>query len=367
MIDGDKAIEYLKNKLINLIDQGIINATYEESKRTISFYITDITATNRPPLTLRLSNHHENFNNRKRNDLPQGDGNLSIELYKPQKGYKNRAKNNVNLYYFAPPKPEVIPFSVTTIEYRPWLMCGNDVNLIYQSILNWIKSKNKNTVYIDPLAKTSRRANIQTHQANITPRRYVTQAEKNFYLRYGLGDSVEPRYNIIKENKNCNRTMNKKLIRLTESDLHRIVKESVNNVLNEIGDTPYGQYMLGRAANRALNYPDGDNTFSDLKKKAKESAFNSGLSKYADGRHTSYFFDGDEDQENFDKQVDMMYKGRGNDEMLNQAKDTIRNNASRYYNDSGLGKKSSTPTVSSNDDAAKMRQQRMDIRNRYRM
>ena len=27
--------------------------------------------------------------------------------------------------------------------------------------------------------------------------------------------------------------MNKKLIRLTESDLHRIVKESVNNVLNE--------------------------------------------------------------------------------------------------------------------------------------
>ena len=28
--------------------------------------------------------------------------------------------------------------------------------------------------------------------------------------------------------------MNKKLIRLTEVDLHRIVKESVNNVLNDI-------------------------------------------------------------------------------------------------------------------------------------
>ena len=28
--------------------------------------------------------------------------------------------------------------------------------------------------------------------------------------------------------------MNKKLIRLTESDLHRIVRESVNNVLNEV-------------------------------------------------------------------------------------------------------------------------------------
>ena len=32
---------------------------------------------------------------------------------------------------------------------------------------------------------------------------------------------------------NCNRNMNKKLIRLTEQDLHRIVKESVNKVLNE--------------------------------------------------------------------------------------------------------------------------------------
>ena len=39
--------------------------------------------------------------------------------------------------------------------------------------------------------------------------------------------------------------MNKKLIRLTESDLHRIVKESVNRVLNEIGDTEKGQYVLG--------------------------------------------------------------------------------------------------------------------------
>lgn len=34
MIDGDKAIEYLKNKLINLIKQGVINATYEESKKS---------------------------------------------------------------------------------------------------------------------------------------------------------------------------------------------------------------------------------------------------------------------------------------------------------------------------------------------
>ena len=33
--------------------------------------------------------------------------------------------------------------------------------------------------------------------------------------------------------------MNKKLIRLTESDLHRIVKESVNRVLNEAYRDPF--------------------------------------------------------------------------------------------------------------------------------
>ena len=36
-----------------------------------------------------------------------------------------------------------------------------------------------------------------------------------------------------KQDINCNLNMDKKLIRLTESDLHRIVKESVNKVLNE--------------------------------------------------------------------------------------------------------------------------------------
>ena len=50
--------------------------------------------------------------------------------------------------------------------------------------------------------------------------------------------------------------MTKKLIRLTESDLHRIVKESVNKILNEIGDTAKGQYMLGR-----LQRKDGSNSW----------------------------------------------------------------------------------------------------------
>ena len=49
---------------------------------------------------------------------------------------------------------------------------------------------------------------------------------------------------------------NKKLIRLTESDLHRIVRESVNKVLNEIGDTKRGQNLIGQVAARAMHRGD---------------------------------------------------------------------------------------------------------------
>ena len=41
---------------------------------------------------------------------------------------------------------------------------------------------------------------------------------------------------------NCNTNMNKKLIRLTEQDLHKIVKESVNTILSEGG---YYDYVFG--------------------------------------------------------------------------------------------------------------------------
>lgn len=53
--------------------------------------------------------------------------------------------------------------------------------------------------------------------------------------------------------------MEKNIIRLTESDLHRIVKESVQRILNEIGDTPKGQRALGALAQRhALRNPNYD-------------------------------------------------------------------------------------------------------------
>ena len=49
--------------------------------------------------------------------------------------------------------------------------------------------------------------------------------------------------------------MNKKLIRLTESDLHRIVKETANRVLNEISDATKQSYINGRRQQGRGNRP----------------------------------------------------------------------------------------------------------------
>lgn len=47
--------------------------------------------------------------------------------------------------------------------------------------------------------------------------------------------------------------MKKQIIRLTEEDLHNIIKESVKKALNEIGNTPKGQYALGKLSQRQLH------------------------------------------------------------------------------------------------------------------
>jgi hypothetical protein len=67
----------------------------------------------------------------------------------------------------------------------------------------------------------------------------------------------------IKEDKN----MNRKLIRLTEGDLHRIVEESVNIILNEVGETEGGQEKLARlAARKSFN---GDKSYFNISDYAK--------------------------------------------------------------------------------------------------
>lgn len=60
----------------------------------------------------------------------------------------------------------------------------------------------------------------------------------------------------------------KSIIRLTESDLHKIIKESVQKILNEVGETEGGQDKLARLA--ARKNANGDMSYFDVSDYAKE-------------------------------------------------------------------------------------------------
>ena len=88
-------------------------------------------------------------------------------------------------------------FEVTQYVYNCQILDDNDAALINQAVQNIWQNKG----FKDPLANTNKHAKVMILRPNETPE-------------------------IITETRYTN--MNKKLIRLTESDLHSIVKESVN-------------------------------------------------------------------------------------------------------------------------------------------
>ena len=75
---------------------------------------------------------------------------------------------------------------------------------------------------------------------------------------------------------------NKKLIRLTEADLHRIVRESVNNVLNEISDELKQRYVDGRIGQFNNILPDLHHAEYDMRQAKNAKGY---LSYTEIGRH----------------------------------------------------------------------------------
>ena len=83
--------------------------------------------------------------------------------------------------------------------------------------------------------------------------------------------------------KNIHINMNKKLIRLTESDLHRIVKRSVNKVLNEISiDTAIAAH---KAAQGDLDWDEFDDSDEKYKRERQADTF----ANYAQDKGAKYY------------------------------------------------------------------------------
>lgn len=118
----------------------------------------------------------------------------------------------------------------------------------------------------------------------------------------------------------------KKIVRLTESDLHRLVENSVRRALTEIGDTQKGQYMLGRVAGRAKANKDKD-TYMAAKNHCPEdpAADDKKVADKLFRRHA--FKQGMEDQEDY-----QYYRDRENDDVYyRDAADTMGRAMKRQY------------------------------------
>ncbi len=165
MISSEEAISFIKTNLIELIESGTLNGSYQQSNTTISFYVYRNASEELPLLTLRTSDHRPTLQNYlySRNPMPSetDDTNLSIEFYKPKIGrnnlrFRNRLKNSISIPVGAN-VPN--PFTVSSYSYSPQKLDIDDIKIIYESILEWIFAQPRQT-FIDPFANTAKKAKV---------------------------------------------------------------------------------------------------------------------------------------------------------------------------------------------------------------
>lgn len=198
-----------------------------------SFYISQQRSNNLPPVQIRLSNHgtylrtwvdRVNLNNSKgRLFNPSHCINISIVFLDEDSDLTNDCEGQINC-----DDCQITPCIPQTFEGQNELGHSFTVyQFVYKSkcikrryidgIVNAIISALKQGVYKDSLANIEQKASTKELKSNYTPQN--TSVNKN-------------KTNENKEYK-INKNMKKQVIRLTESDLKNIIKESVERILNE--------------------------------------------------------------------------------------------------------------------------------------
>lgn len=229
MIEPQSLINIVHSGLNKLTDSDKQCIKYEikESDSTISLYIyKTIPSTNQLNI-LRLSDHLPSMQKLIRgNTAPRPsvieNSNVSIDFYKPKRIIQvdtagnakvKKVPNRFDNYVGVPSNiPQVEPFTVSSFQYFYKDLDQSDEMILWHSIATWVCCLDPNKEYHDPFASDeTKMAKTETKTAEV----------------HVFGDKIE-----ITENKQYY-NMNKKLIRLTESDLHKIVKESVNKILME--------------------------------------------------------------------------------------------------------------------------------------
>ena len=104
------------------------------------------------------------------------------------------------------------------------------LKLMYDSILFVVASVNGEKIFFWN-SKLAQQVGSGSYVVQIDPQSFMAKAKEMYSNSYAeLRESIKKYNKLIKENKK----MKKQVIRLTESDLYKIVKESVNNILTEL-------------------------------------------------------------------------------------------------------------------------------------
>ena len=162
-------------------------------------------------------------------DEPWKGDNISIVFITPDSAQDIRIRPRVRQNHYG----GISPFDVTTYQYDNTIMDERDLSQIFRSIIKFLNGMG----YKDPFEGTPKAAKVIPLSANIKPYKEPTRKARNisvdkdgnYVSANAWGADYVTENNKIKQYTN----MNMKLIRLTEADLHRIVKESVNRILRE--------------------------------------------------------------------------------------------------------------------------------------
>jgi len=164
-------------------------------------------------LRVRVSDHGVNLSSWYRNnqgeEVPLNDSDNIAFTFLPNKEecaergeeFRTTAINKTTVYSdVSTMTPIDFQFTVMHYIYQSWKFTEERLQALVSKIVEYTNSGK----FEDPLHNTSAKATVFNDTSNDKPKKI-----------------------------NCNRNMNKKLIRLTESDLHRIVKQSVSKILKE--------------------------------------------------------------------------------------------------------------------------------------
>lgn len=174
-------------------------------------------------------------------DEPWKGDNVSIDFIVPdseQDKKKLRARVEQNA------SGTIQPFDVTTYQYDSTLIDPTDITTIFKAIIVFLNGGG----YTDPFIGTPKQAKTLPRHSNIKPHRGSTSStpltcsrnisiDENYLNEmtiYCLGDIIP-----LNENKQYNKNRNmKQTIKLRESELKRVIAESVNKILSEAYGTP---------------------------------------------------------------------------------------------------------------------------------